>query len=110
MIRDCRKQHNWNQGFMSAHVDSTNEASDQSFQFSAEELARFHLYLESLKSLSTPITVIVESSNPNKCLVSSSSSKWVIDFGTTDHMIGNSSLFSTFQSQPSTSIVTLVDG
>ena len=38
------------------------------------------------------------------------SSEWVIDFGATDHMIGNSSLFSTFQSQPSPSIVTLADG
>ena len=32
------------------------------------------------------------------------------DFGTTYHMIGNSSIFSTFQSQPSTSTFTLENG
>ena len=63
-----------------------------------------------MRSPSTPITTIVESGNLNKCLVSSSSSKWVIDSRATDHMTGNSSLFSTFQSQPSPSIVTLADG
>ena len=54
------------------------------------------------------VTAIAELGNPNACLVSSSSSGWVIDSKATDHMIGNSGLFSTFQSQPS--IVTLVDG
>ena len=63
-----------------------------------------------MRSPSTPITAIAELSNPNKCLVSSSSSEWVIDFGATDHITGNSSLFSTFQSQPSPSTVTLADG
>ena len=63
-----------------------------------------------MKSPSTPITAIAESGNSNKCLVSSSSSEWVIDSGATDHMPGNSSLFSTFQSHPSTSSVTLADG
>ena len=92
------------------NLASTNGASDRSVQFSIEELTMFHLYLESLKSLSTPITSIVESSTSNTCLVSSSSFEWVIDSIATYHMIGNSSLFSTFQSQPLTSIVTLVDG
>ena len=63
-----------------------------------------------MKSPSTLITTIVESGNPNKCLVSSSSSEWVIDSGVTDHMTSNSSLISTFQSQPSTSTVTLKNG
>ena len=89
---------------------STNEASDQPVQFTAKELARFHLYQESLKSPSTPIIALAESGNSNKCLVSSSSSEWVIDSGDTDHMTGNSSLLSTFQSHPSTSSITLVDG
>ena len=80
VIRDCKKQQSQNQIFLSAHVASTNEASDQSIQFTTEELARFHLYQESLRSPSTPITTIVESGNLNKRLVSSSSSKWVIDF------------------------------
>ena len=109
MIRDCKKRHNRNQKFQSAHIASTTKASDQSIQFSAAELARFQLYQDSLRSSSTPITAIAESGNPNKCLVSSSS-KWVIDSGATDHMTGNSSLFSTFQSQPSPSTVTLADG
>ena len=68
------------------------------------------MYQDSLRSPSTLITAIAESGNPNKCLVSSSSSEWVIDSGAIDHMTGNSSLFSTFQSQPSPSTVTLADG
>ena len=74
------------------------------------ELAKFQLYQDSLRTPSTLITAIAESSNPNKCLVSSSSSEWVIDSRAKDHMIGNSSLFSTFQSQPSPSTVTLENG
>ena len=110
VIRDCKKQQSRNQIFKSAHVASTNEAPDKSIQFTTKELAKFHLYQESLKSPSTPITAIVESSNPNKCLVSSSFSKWVIDSEATNHMTSNSSIFSTFQSQPSTSTITLADG
>ena len=110
MIRHCKKRQNWNKRFQFAHVTSTNEASNHSVQSTVEELARFHLYQESLNSPSPPITIIVVSSNLNKCLVSSSSSEWVIDFGVTYHMTGNSSLFSTFHSQPSTSIITLADG
>ena len=44
VIRDCKKRQSRNQKVQSAHVASTNEASDQSVQFTAEELARFHLY------------------------------------------------------------------
>ena len=113
VLRDCKKRQSQNQRFQSvqfAHVASTNKALNQSGQFTTEELARFHLYQESLKSSSTPITVIAESGNPNKCLVSSSSFEWVIDSEATNHIIDNSSLFSTFQSQPSTSTITLADG
>ena len=110
VIRDYKKRQSRNQSFSSAHVSSTSEASDQSVQFIEEELARFHLYEESLKSPSTLITVITKSGNPNKCLVSSSSSEWVIDSGVTDHMTGNYSLFSTFQSHPSASSITLANG
>ena len=49
------------------------------------------------------------SNKPNTCLISSSS-KLVIDFGTTDHMTGNSSLFTTFQPHPSTATVSLTYG
>ena len=112
VIRDCKKRQNRNQKFQSAHIASTTEASNQLVQFSAAELARFQLYQDSLRSPSSPIIAITESGNPNKCLVSSSSSEWVIDSEATDHMTGNSSLFSTFQSQPSPSpsTVTLADG
>ena len=110
VIHDCKKRHNQNHKFQSTYIDSTTEASDQSVKFSTAELARFQLYQDSLRSPSTPITAIAESGNSNKCLVSSSSFEWVIDFGATDHMTGNSSLFSTFQSQPSPSTVTLADG
>ena len=74
MIQDCKKRQNWNKRFLFAHVASTNEALDQSIQFSAEELARFYLYQESMKSPSTPIIAIAKSSNPNKCFITSSSS------------------------------------
>ena len=63
-----------------------------------------------MRSPFASIIAIAESGNPNKCLVSSSSFEWVIDSEAIDHMIGNSSLFSTFQSQPSPSTVTLADG
>ena len=63
-----------------------------------------------MRSPSTLITAIYELANLNKCLVSSSSSEWVIDSGATYHMTSNSSLFSTFQSQPSPSTATLADG
>ena len=110
MKRDCKKRHNRNQKFQSAHITSTTEASDQSVQFSTAELARFQLYQDLSRSPSTHITAIAKSGNPNKCLVSSSSSEWVIDSGAIAHMTGNSSLFSTFQSQPSPSTVTLANG
>ena len=96
VIRDCKKRQTRNQKFQSARIASTTEASDRSVQFLAAELSRFQLYQDSLRSPSTPITAIAESGNPNKCLVSSSSSEWVIGSGATDHMTSNSSLVSTF--------------
>ena len=69
--QNCRKLHNKNQIFQSV------------------------LYQKSLKLASTSIATLVESSKTNTCLMSSSSI-WVIDFGATDYMAGNSSLFTTF--------------
>ena len=66
-------------------------------------------FQKSLKSAYTSITILVESGKTNTCFISSSST-WVIDSGATDHITGNSSLFITFQSHPSTSTVTLADG
>ena len=80
--RDCRKLQNINRRFQCAH--------------------------KSLKDVSTPSTMLIGSSKPSTRLISSSS-KWVIDSGATDHMTDNSSLFTTFQPHPSTSIFTLAD-
>ena len=81
--RDCRKLQNRNRRFQCAH--------------------------ESLKGVSTPITMLVGLGKPNTCLISSSS-KWIIGSEATNHMIGNFNLFTTFQPHPSTSTVTLSDG
>ena len=83
--RNCRKLQNKNRRFQFVH------------------------YHKSLKFASASITTLVESSKTNTCFISSSST-WVIDSGAIGHMTGNSSLFTTVQSHPSTSIVTLVDG
>ena len=111
MKRDCKKLQYRNQRTQSAHIASTNDAinHEKSVTISADEFAKFSQYQESLKSSSTPVTAIAESGKPNTCLVSSSS-KWVIDSGATDHMTGNSSLFSTFQPHTSAPTVTLADG
>ena len=66
-------------------------------------IIRNHLSLHILLSLYSSSQV-----KPTRLI--SSSSIWVIDFGATEHMISNSILFTTFQSHPSTSAVTLVDG
>ena len=53
--------------------------------------------------------MLAGSNNPNTCLISSSS-KYIIDYGATNHMTSNSSLFTTFQPHSSTSTVTLANG
>ena len=63
---------------------------------------------KSLQSASASINTLVESGKTNTCFISSSST-WVIDSRATDHMTDNSSLFTTFQSHPSISTVTLAD-
>ena len=50
---------------------------------------------KSLQSASTPISTLVELGKTNTCFISSSST-WVIDYGATNHMTSNSSLFTTF--------------
>ena len=69
---------------------------------------QFVHYQKSLQCASTSITTLVESGKTNTCFISSSST-WVIDSGAIDHMTGNSSLFTTFESHPSTSTVSLAD-
>ena len=74
------------------------------------KIGDFSLFIikKSLQSTSTSINTLVESGKTNTCFISSSST-WVIDYGATNHMTGNSNIFTTFQSHPSTSTVTLVD-
>ena len=83
--QNCRKLQNKNPRFQSVH------------------------HHKSLKSTFASINTFVESGKTNTSFISSSST-WVIGFGATDHMTGNSSLFTTFQSHPSTFIVTFADG
>ena len=85
VLQNCRKLQNKNQRFQSVH------------------------HQQSLKSTSPSINTLVESGKTTTCFISSSSTR-VIDSGATNHMTGNSSLFTTFQSHPSTSTVTLADG
>ncbi|KAL6328839.1 hypothetical protein AAG906_003856 [Vitis piasezkii] len=56
-----------------------------------EEFAKYSQYQDALKA-STPVSALAESGKT--CLVSSSN-KWIIDSGATDHMTGNHKTFST---------------
>ena len=85
VCRNCRKLQNKNRRFKYVH------------------------YQKSLKSASTSITTLAELGKTNSCFLSSSST-WVIDSGAIDHISGNSSLFTKYQSHPATSTVTLTDG
>ena len=82
---------------------STSNTLEQSVVLFADEYAKL------LKPTTTPTAALAKSGKPDTCLMSSSSN-WVMDSRATDHMIGNSSLFTTFQSHPSTSTVALADG
>ena len=83
--QNCRKLQNKNQRFQSIH------------------------HQKSLQSASTFISTLIKSGKTNISFISSSST-WVIDSRATDHMTDNSNLFTTFQSHPSTSTVTLAYG
>ena len=101
--QEYRKLLNRNRRFQSTHIASASNTLKQSIVLYVDEYAKL------LKPASTPTIALAKSSKPDMCLMSSSSN-WVIDFGATYHNIGNSSLFTTFQSHPSTPTVTLTDG
>ena len=101
--RECRKLLNQNRRFQFAHVMFASNTLERSVVLSAYEYAML------LKPASTPTIALAELGKPDTCCMSSSSNR-VIDSGATDHMTGNFSLFTTFQSHPSSSIVTLADG
>jgi len=92
-----------------ATENSTVSSSGKTILLSAEDFAQFSQCQASPKPTSSPVTAIAESGKSIICLVSSSS-KWVIDSGATDHMTGNSSLLSAFQSNLTSSTITLADG
>ena len=105
--RDCRKLQY--KKAHSAHIASSCATSDKHVTISADEYARLTQFQETVKQPSGHVTAPVETGKPNACLVSSSP-KWVIDSGATDHMTGNPSLLSNFQPHKSITPVTLADG
>lgn len=116
--RYCRKLQNKNMKSQSALVTSTNSDigvtsvspnSNRTVTISVEDFAKFTQYQEALKNSSQSITALAESGNSNACLLSSSN-KWVVDSGATDHMTGNPTFFSMYQSHTSPTTVTLADG
>lgn len=64
-------------------------SSTKTILVSADEFAKFSQYRKSLKE-STSVTTLAESRNT--CIISSSS-KWVIDLGATNHMTSNPNIF-----------------
>lgn len=91
------------------HVSAMSSSNDKSVLVSADEFACFTQYQASLKS--NPST-IDESGKPTTCLVSSSS-KWVIDSGATDHMTSDKGILSPFkpyENLQNLPCVTLADG
>ena len=106
----CKKLQNRNQRNQIANVatasNTSSSSSDKTVMVSADEFAKFSQYQESLK-ISTPVTALAETGKT--CLISSSN-KWVIDSGATNHMTGNPKTFSSFRSHLASSPVTIADG
>ena len=106
----CKKLQNHNQRNQIANVatasNTSSSSSDKTVMVSADEFAKFSQYQESLK-ISTPVTALAETGKT--CLISSSN-KWVIDSGATNHMTGNPKTFSSFRSHLASSPVTIADG
>ncbi|KAL4010544.1 hypothetical protein IC575_030045 [Cucumis melo] len=95
MKRDCRKLlYKNSQQSQHAQIASTCAIPKASVTISADEYAKFQNYQDSLQasSSSTFVAPTVASSNTMCLLISST--KWVIHYGATAHMIGNSCLFS----------------
>ncbi|RVW76474.1 Retrovirus-related Pol polyprotein from transposon TNT 1-94 [Vitis vinifera] len=81
------------------------DSSNKIVTMTAEEFSKYSQYQDALKA-STPVSALAESGKT--CLVSSSN-KWIIDSGATDHMTGNHKTFSTFRTH-SAPPVTVADG
>ena len=96
--KNCRKLQNRNRRIQTANVATSDTAtfsdsSDKIVTMTIEEFAKYSQYQEALKA-STPVSALAESGKT--CLVSSSK-KWIIDSGATDHMTGNHKTISTFR-------------
>ena len=108
--KNCRKLQNRNRRIQTANVATSDTAtfsnsSDKIVTMTAEEFAKYSQYQEALKA-STPVSALAELGKT--CLVSSSN-KWIIDSGATDHMTSNHKTFSTFRTH-STPPIIVADG
>ncbi|RVW25707.1 Retrovirus-related Pol polyprotein from transposon RE1 [Vitis vinifera] len=108
--KNCRKLQNRNRRIQTANVATSDTAtfsdsSNKIVTMTAEEFSKYSQYQDALKA-STPVSALAESGKT--CLVSSSN-KWIIDSGATDHMTGNHKTFSTFRTH-SAPPVTVADG
>ncbi|RVX21101.1 Retrovirus-related Pol polyprotein from transposon TNT 1-94 [Vitis vinifera] len=104
------KLQNRNRRIQTANVATSDTAtfsdsSNKIVTMTAEEFSKYSQYQDALKA-STPVSTLAESGKT--CLVSSSN-KWIIDSGATDHMTGNHKTFSTFRTH-SAPPVTVDDG
>jgi len=79
---------------------------DKMILISSREFAEFSRYQKLLKE-STSVNAFTKSDKT--CLITSSN-KWVIDSGASNHMTGNSNIFTSFQSHKAPSPVTVADG
>jgi len=75
-----------------------------------EEFNRYTQFQISQQSSPSSSTATFVQTGDSTTYLSSSSTRWVIDSSTTDHMIGDSSILSSFRSSCSHSSVALADG
>ncbi|RVW36659.1 Retrovirus-related Pol polyprotein from transposon RE1 [Vitis vinifera] len=94
-----------NRAFENCGNDSISDSSDKIVTMTAEEFSKYSQYQDALKA-STPVSALVESGKT--CLVSSSN-KWIIDSGATDHMTGDHKTFSTFRTHSAPPVI-VADG
>ncbi|KAJ9542741.1 LOW QUALITY PROTEIN: hypothetical protein OSB04_029247 [Centaurea solstitialis] len=101
---NCQKRLARNQRLSSAHSATTlkNTAVEPK-----DEQA--HYQSRGVENPTTSTAAFAETGNSGKCLVSSSS-KWVIDSGASDHMTGNPNLLSDFTKHTPSARVTVADG
>ena len=110
--KNCKKLQNRNRRNQTASVATSDTAtssdsSDKIVTMTAEKFAKYSQYQEALKA-STPVSALAESGKT--CLVSSSN-KWIINSGATDHMTGNYKTFSTFRTHSAHPVtVAIADG